>query len=177
MEQHECSNREDTNSKTGICFNFEKKGACLIIGCKCIHMDRNASYSSCSIDLKSKRSNTEKNDHKFYRSDRNDNRNRFKPERICYDFANTRHCRFGHKCKYRHINHSSSLEFDFKARDRSNSNNYYTNRPRSVHTFNNANFNRKFTRADDFKECLNFLGELKDIVKSLKRIIESHHVT
>ena len=134
VEQHE----------HGICFNFEKKGACLIRGCKYIHMDRNALYPSYSNNLKGKRSNTEDNDHKLYRSDRNDNRNRFKPEIICYNFANTGYCRFGHRCKQRHINRSSSLEFDFKARDRSNSNNYYTSRPRSVHTFNNANFDRKF---------------------------------
>ena len=98
-------------------------------------------------------------------------------QRICHNFANTGHCRFGHKYRYRHINHSSSLEFDFKARDRSSSDNYYTSRPKSVHTFNNANFDRKFIRIDDFKESINFLGELKDIVKGLKGIVESHHVT
>ena len=98
-------------------------------------MDRNASYLNYSNNLKCKRSNNEENDHKLYRSDRNDNRNRFKPERICYNFVNTRQCRFGHRCKYRHINRSSSLEFDFRARNRSNSSNYYTSRPRSMHTF------------------------------------------
>ena len=61
-------------------------------------------------------------------------------------------------CKYRHINHSSSLEFDVRARDSFNSSNYYTSRPRSMHTFKNANFDRKFTRVDDFKESLNFWG-------------------
>ena len=54
-------------------------------------MDRNASYPSYSNNLKGERSNTEDNDHKLYRSDRNDNRNRFKPEIICYNFANTGH--------------------------------------------------------------------------------------
>ena len=80
VEHHECGKAEDTDGKTGICFNFEKKGACLIRGCKYIHMDRNASYPNYSNDLKCERSNTEENDHKLYRSDRNDNRNRFKPE-------------------------------------------------------------------------------------------------
>ena len=94
-------------------------------------MDHNASYLNYSNDLKCKRSNNEENDHKLYRSDRNDNRNRFKPERICYNFVITGQCRFGHRCKYRHINRSSSLEFDFRARNRSNSSNYYTSRPRS----------------------------------------------
>ena len=28
------------------------------------------------------------------------------------------HCRFGHKCKYRHTSHSISLEFDFKTHKR-----------------------------------------------------------
>ena len=129
MEQHEYGNREDTNGKTGICFSFENKGVCLIKGCKYIHMDRNASYPNYLNDLKGKKSKTDDNDHKLYRSDRNDNRNRFKPEIICYNFAHTGHCRFAHRCKYRHINCSSSLEFDFKSRDRSNSNNYYTSRP------------------------------------------------
>ena len=46
-----------------------------------------------------------------------------------------------------------------------------------MHTFNSTNFDRKFTRVDDFKDSLNFLGELKDIVKSLKGIIAGHHVT
>ena len=46
-----------------------------------------------------------------------------------------------------------------------------------MYTFKNANFDRKFTRVDVFKESFNFLGELKDIVKSLKGIVESHHVT
>ena len=46
-----------------------------------------------------------------------------------------------------------------------------------MHTFKNANFDRKFIRLDDFKESLNFLGEVKDSVKSLKGIVESHHVT
>ena len=67
VEQHECGNAEDIDGKTGICFNFEKKGACLIRGYKYIHMDRNASYSNYSNDLKCKRSNTEENDHKLYR--------------------------------------------------------------------------------------------------------------
>ena len=117
MEQYECGEAEDTDGKTGICFNFEKKDACLIRGCKYIHKDRNASYPNYSNDLKCKRSNTEENDHKLYRSDRNDSRNRFKPERICHNFVNTGQCRFGHKCKYRHINRSSSLEFDFRAQE------------------------------------------------------------
>ena len=46
-----------------------------------------------------------------------------------------------------------------------------------MHTFKNANFYHKFTRVDDFIESLNFSGELKDIVKSLRGIVESHHVT
>ena len=46
-----------------------------------------------------------------------------------------------------------------------------------MHSFKDANFDRNFTRVDDFKERFNFLGELKDIVKSLKGIVESHHVT
>ena len=96
VEQYECGKAEDTDGKAGICFNFEKKCACLIRGCKYIHMDRNASYPNYSNDLKRKRSNTEENGHKLYRSDINDNRNRFKPERICYNFVNTGQCRFGH---------------------------------------------------------------------------------
>ena len=72
-------------------------------------------------------------------------------------------------------NRSSSLKFDFRARNRSNSSNHYTSRPRCMHTFKNANFGRKFTRVDDLKES--FLGELKDIVKSLKGIVASYHVT
>ena len=52
VEQHECGNAEDTDGKTGICFNLEKKGACLIRGCKYIHMDRNASYPNYSNNLK-----------------------------------------------------------------------------------------------------------------------------
>ena len=79
-------------------------------------MDRNASYPNYSKDLKYKRSNIEEIDHKPYRSDGNDNRTKSKPERICYNF-NTGQCRFGHRCKYRHINRSSSLEFDVRARN------------------------------------------------------------
>ena len=82
VEQHECDNRE---GRTGICFNFEKKGACLIRRCKYIHMDRIASYPNYSNDLKGKRSDTEYNAHKLYGSDRNDNRNIFKVvDRACY---------------------------------------------------------------------------------------------
>ena len=55
---------------------------------------------------------------------------------------------------------SSSLEFDFRARNSFNSSNSYTSKPRSMHTFKNANFDCKFTRVDDFKESFNFLGEL-----------------
>ena len=79
-------------------------------------MDRNAAYPNYSNDLKCKRNNTEEIDHKLHRSDRNDNRNRFKPERICYTFVNTGQCMFGHRCKYRHINRFSSLEFNFRAK-------------------------------------------------------------
>ena len=68
------------------------------------------------------------------------------------------------------------IEFDFRAKNSFNSSNYYTSGPRSMHTFKNANFDRNFTRVDDCKESFNFLGELKDIVKSLKGIVESHHV-
>ena len=55
------------------------------------------SLDSKTGDLKGKRSNTEDNDHKLYRSDRNDHGNKFKPERICYNFTNTGHRGFGHK--------------------------------------------------------------------------------
>ena len=75
---------------------------------------------------------------------------------IGYNFANTGHYWFGHRCKYRHISCSSSLEFDFRARDRPDSNNYYTSRPRYMHNFNNSNFDHKFTRLGDFKENSNF---------------------
>ena len=95
-------------------------------------MNRNASYPNYLKDLKCKRSNTEEIDHKLYRSDGNDNGAKFKPERICYNFVNTGQCRLGHRCKYRHINRSSSLEFDFRARNSFNSSNCYTSGPRST---------------------------------------------
>ena len=107
MEQYERSKAEVTDGNTEICFNFEKKGACLIRGCKYNHLNRNASYPNYSKDLKCKRSNTEEMDHKLYSSDGNDNSTKFNAERICYNFVSTGQCRFGHRCKYRHINRSS----------------------------------------------------------------------
>ena len=91
VEQYECGKAEVTDGKRGICFNFEIRGACLIRRYKYIHLDRNASYPNYSEDLKCKRSNTEQIDHKLYR---NDNRAKFKPERICYNFVDTGQCRF-----------------------------------------------------------------------------------
>ena len=176
VEQYERGKAEVTEGKTEICFNFEKKGAGLIRGCKYIHMDRNASYPNYSKDLNIKEATLRKSTINLIEVmemiiELNLNLKEYAIILLILDNvglvidANT------------DINRSSSLEFDVRARNSFNSSNYYTSGPTSMHSFKDANFDRNFTRVDDFKERFNFLGELKDIVKSLKGIVESHHVT
>ena len=85
---------------------FKRTGACLLSGCRFVHMDEDASYPNLT------RSNAKKNidsinQYKERGKPVNNSRN-FENSRvnnkICYNFKNNGYCKFGRDCKYQHVN-------------------------------------------------------------------------
>ena len=163
----------------GVCYDFEKNGACLRQNCKYVHLNRFSPYPdlsnqrvkesrtmSTSLHEPSPRPNTRQS---VYRPTNNRTRaGEGGKQKICFKFRDNGHCRFGLKCRYRHervyqhYNQSNDRENRFgstKPHVRSNVTSRNFSDVNAVNTSNNG-FNY-------------FLEDMKSIVSTLKDITET----
>ena len=145
--------RPSFSANTRICDEFKRTGACLLSGCRFVHMDEDASYPNLT------RSNAKKsigsiNQYKGRGKPVNNSRN-FEHSRvnnkIYYNFKNNGYCKFGRDCKYQHVNNRPP----FKSHPVR-----YSVRPASLSTSSDVKGNSS--------EFNSLLGSMKDIVGQLK---------
>ena len=145
------------SANTRICDEFKRTGACLLSGCRFVHMDEDASYPNLT------RSNAKKsigsiNQYKGRGKPVNSSRN-FEHSRvnnkICHSFKNNGYCKFGRDCKYQHVNNRPP----FKSHPVR-----YSVRPASLSTSSEVKGNSS--------EFNSLLGSMKDIVGQLQCMME-----
>ena len=131
-----------------------KLSECLRKGCKFIHMNRNAAYPSYSNRPKDRNSqNMPKNSGSNTKQsqkrnpDPRDVDHQLQQNKICFNFSRTGRCKYGRFCRYVHPN----------------SRNQNSNLNGPTFSKDNVNFS-----SEQHREVFTFLGEIKDIVKTLK---------
>ena len=163
----------------GICYDFEKNGACLRQNCKYVHLNHFAPYPdlsnqrvkesrtiSTSVHELSPRPNTRRS---VYRPTNNRTRaGEGGKQKICFKFRDNGHCRFGLKCRYRHervyqhYNQSNDHENRFGSTKPHVRSNVTSRNFSDVNAVNTSNHGFNY-----------FLEDMKSIVSTLKDIIET----
>ena len=160
----------------GVCYDFEKNGACLRQNCKYVHLNRFAPYPdlsnqrvkesrtmSTSVHEPSPRPNTRQS---VYRPTNNRTRaGEGGKQKICFKFRDNGHCRFGLECRYRHervyqhYNQSNDRENRFGSTKPHVRSNVTSRNFSDVNAVNTSNHGFNY-----------FLEDMKSIVSTLKDI-------
>ena len=149
--------RPSFSANTRIFDEFKRTGACLLSGCKFVHMDEDASYANLT------RSNAKESigsiiQYKGRGKPVNNSRN-FEHSRvnnkICYNIKNNGYCKLGRDSKYQHVNNRPPFK-SHPVRP--------IVRPASLSTSSDLKGNSS--------EFNSLLGSMKDIVGQLKNMME-----